>query len=667
MKTGQLKTALEHADKLIGQDLLLAEEQALEILKSIPDEPNALRILGTIQRMAERFDDSSATLKKLTRRAPEFGLARQEYGLTLLALGKGEQALKEFRNAIVHDKTLARSWKALGDLLSVKGEETEAQQAYKNYLNCTAGDPALVLAANCLFAGKLAKCEKLCREYLLDHPTNVSAIRMLAEVGLKLGHLLDAENLIRRCLDLTPDFHLARNTYVQVLFKQQHYEAALVELEKLLIVEPNNPVHHVLKASILVRIGDYDQAIESYDWVLGRFPGQAKIHLSHGHALKTVGLQERAIAAYRRCIALQPQLGEAYWSLANLKIFEFDDDDIAAMKAETTAGEIDRQDFFHLCFALGKALEDEHQYDESFRYYRMGNKARRQTIKWDAGEHHARREILESFFTRHFFAEREGVGDLSRDPIFIVGLPRAGSTLLEQILASHSRVEGTMELPDIILMQVRLSGREKPEDPSLYPEVLNTLTASQFTDLGREYLERTRIQRAQGTPLFIDKMPNNFVHIGLIHLILPNAKIIDARRHPLGCCFSGYKQLFASGQNYTYSLEEIGRYYADYVALMDHWDKVLPNLVLRVHYEDVVSDTETQVRRILTYCDLPFEQACLDFHNTDRAVRTASSEQVRQPIYQSGTDQWHHFDDHLDLLKAALGPVLSSYPTTKTK
>lgn len=664
MQSAELKIALQNADSLLASDAELALSEAQKLLNSFPNDPNALRILAVAQRKRHLLEESADTLDKLVAIAPDFALAHEERGLTMMALGKGAGAEAAFRKSVQLNDKLGKSWRALGDLLTVQGNESEAEQCYQQHLACTAGSKELVAAANYLYAGKLAKCEEIVRKYLYDHPTNVSAIRMLAEVGLKVGQYGDAEKLLQRCLDLAPDFHSARSTYAQVLFKKQQYHPALAELDTLLEAEPDNPNHHILKASVLVRIGNYLQAIEIYEWVLDRFPGQAKIHLSHGHALKTVGRQEEAIKAYRKCIELKPHLGEAYWSLANLKMFSFDEQDLAQMKSATDVSEIDRQDFFHLCFALGKALEDEEQFDDSFYYYRLGNKARREVVQWDADENQRSKEKQQQYFTADYFNGRADAGDSSPDPIFIVGLPRAGSTLLEQILASHSQVEGTMELPDILSIARRLNGKSKPEDPGLYPEVLDTLNDQQLTELGKEYLDRTRIQRIAGTPYFIDKMPNNFAHVGLIHLILPNSKIIDARRHPLGCCFSGFKQLFASGQNYTYNLREIGRYYRDYAELMDHWAKVLPGRVLRVHYEQVIADFETQVRRLLDYCELPFEEACLEYHKTDRAVRTASSEQVRQPIYQSGVAQWQNFETHLETLKEALGNSLDDYPQT---
>jgi tetratricopeptide (TPR) repeat protein len=383
--------------------------------------------------------------------------------------------------------------------------------------------------------------------------------------------------------------------------------------------------------------------------------------MNYGHTLKTVGRIEDSISAYRKCIELSPGIGEAYWSLANLKTFRFNDDDIALMRSQVTTEGGDPDDQAHIAFALGNALEDRGDFDESFHFYQRGNAIRRINHRHNAKVNvfNTARQI--KTLDADFFAARQGVGCPAQDPIFIVGLPRAGSTLLEQILASHSQVEGTAELTDIITISRKLAQKSRKSPAGKYPEILAELPAERFEELGRSYLETTRIQRGD-TPMFIDKMPNNFQHIGLIHLILPNAKVIDARRHPMACCFSGFKQLFARGQAFTYSLEDIGRYYRDYVILMDHWDRVLPGRVHRVMYEDMVADTETQIRALLDYCGLPFEDSCLRFYETRRAIRTPSAEQVRQPIYTQGLEQWRHFERHLGPLKEALGPVLERYP-----
>jgi tetratricopeptide (TPR) repeat protein len=398
--------------------------------------------------------------------------------------------------------------------------------------------------------------------------------------------------------------------------------------------------------------------------VLADYPRQPKVWMSLGHALKTANHNAESIAAYRRCIELAPHFGEVWWSLANLKTFQFTDEEVGTMQAQLQRTDLSNDDRFHFHFSLGKALEDAGEYEESFRHYLEGNRLRRLLIRYDATENSAHVARSKKLFTREFFAERADFGFPAADPIFIVGLPRSGSTLIEQMLASHPHVEGTQELPDISMIARMVGKRTTRPEGSAYPRALARFSSAELHALGEKYLAQTRIQRKTQRPLFIDKMPNNFAHVGLIHLILPNARIIDARRHPLGCCFAGFKQHFARGQSFTYDLTEIGRYYRDYVALMAHFDAVLPGRVHRVIYENMVEDTEAEVRRLLAYCGLPYDEAVLRFHENQRAVRTASSEQVRRPIFREGIDQWRHFEPWLAPLKGALGNVVSAYPDT---
>jgi predicted Zn-dependent protease len=522
--------------------------------------------------------------------------------------------------------------------------------------------PALVKAAEYLAAGKLAKAEAILRPYVHEHPSDVNAIRMLGEVGLALGALRDAENLLERCVELAPDYHAARYAYANALYKRHRYDTSLAQLEILLAVEPANAGWLTLKAANLVEVNEHDRAIPIFAEVLAHHPDYKQAYLSYGHALRAVGRLDEAVTAYEQCIALGSGQGEAYWSLANLKTYRFSEAQIAAMEALLRDESCVYRDYYHLLFALGKAREDRREYRAAMAAYAKGNQVRGKAVPWDPDAFHRDTEELKAFFTADFFADRAGQGCEAPDPIFIVGLPRAGSTLIEQILASHSRVEGTAELADIIALARRISGKRRREDESRYPGALADASPAEVRAMGQGYIESTAIQRVTEKPRFIDKMPNNFSHVGLIHLILPNARIIDARRHPLDCCFSGYKQLFASGQGFTYSQERIGRYYRDYVDIMDHWDRVLPGTVLRVQYEEMVADTENQVRRLLDYCNLPFEERCLAFYSNERTVRTASSEQVRRPIYRSGMGQWQPFGEWLGPLREALGPVLERYP-----
>jgi thioredoxin-like negative regulator of GroEL len=484
-------------------------------------------------------------------------------------------------------------------------------------------------------------------------------MRFLAEIGTKFNSFEEAEFLLESCLVLEPDNTSAHLDYVDVLHKRQKFAKALEQATALRKKSKGVPQIELLYANENLAVGNFDEALGVYGKLAKETPNNSTIHLTLGHALKTVGRQPDAIAAYSRAYQIRPDFGDAYWSLANLKTYRFTDDQIESMRtmeAEPATALVDR---YHLCFALAKGLEDRGDYAQAFEAYERGNRLKREELGYDWRRISREMDLQIEHCNPALFEAKAGSGCPAPDPIFIVGLPRAGSTLLEQILASHSQVEGTMELPNILALAHRINGRRRVDEEPAYPANVGALSPKDLTAFGEAFLRDTRIHRKKGVPFFIDKMPNNFRHIGLIHMILPNAKIIDARRGAMGCCFSGFKQLFAEGQEFTYGLEEIGHYYKDYVALMDHWDRVLPGKVLRVNYEDVVADLEPQVRRLLDFCGLPFEEGCINFHKNDRAVRTASSEQVRQPIFTSGLDQWENFSPYLDPLRQVLGPELA--------
>ena len=498
---------------------------------------------------------------------------------------------------------------------------------------------------------RLDVAERLLKPHLKEDPFDVRAIRMLAELAARIGRLKDSETLLRRALDIAPNFNPARANLAMVLGRLGRPGEALELLDELFESEPEAIGNLNLKAATLGRLGDFEEAITLYRQVIERAPNQPRVWLSYGHILKTVGRQADGVAAYRKAVELRPTAGEAWWSLANLKTVRFTEDDIAEMQRALASPELNDDDRFHLEFALGKAFHDAGRSDEAFAHYAVANELRRKYHPFRQGDVTQLVDRSIELFTADILARSGGCE--APDPIFILGMPRAGSTLVEQILASHSQVEGTSELADIAQL-----ARQVPD----YPAGLAALDPAELRRMGESYLRTTRIQRHTDRPLFIDKMPNNWLHVPLIRLILPNARVIDARRHPLGCCFSNFKQHFARGQGFTYDLVDMGRYYADYVRLMAHVDAVQPGLVHRVIYERMVEDTENEVRALLAACGLPFEPACLAFHQTERAVRTASSEQVRQPIFRDGTQAWQPFEPWLDPLKAALGPVLDAYP-----
>jgi tetratricopeptide (TPR) repeat protein len=523
-------------------------------------------------------------------------------------------------------------------------------------------NPQLMAAALALAEDRLSDAEPLLRAHLRQNPTDVAAIRLMAELAARIGRLKDSEALLRRALELAPSFGAARANLATVLYKQNRFADAVVALDEVLAAGGDNPAQESLKAAALGRIGGYDEAVGLYKQLTARFPDHAKLWMSYGHMLKTVGDQDGSITAYRQALAVEPTLGEVYWSLANLKTVRFSDDDVAAMEAALATSGLADEDRFHLHFALGKAFEERQSHEAAFAHFAKGNALRSAELEHDPAEVSAHVDKVIARFTPEFVAARSGQGDDAPDPIFILGMPRAGSTLIEQILASHSMVEGTMELPDIPAIAMR-EGRDFGGGPAGWVDAVDEIAPERLAELGAEFIERTRIQRKTDRPFFIDKLPNNWAYTGLIHLILPNAKIIDARRHPLDCCFSNFRQHFARGQAFSYDLGAMGQYYSDYVRAMAHFDFVLPGRVHRVIHETMLDDPETEIRALLEYLGLPFEKGCLNFHENKRAVRTASSEQVRRPINRDGVDQWRPYEAHMGPLKAALGVILDRYPT----
>ena len=606
------------------------------------------------RRYRREFDAALSKLARLRALAPENGRAHQEEGHAYRDMGRPGRALQAYSRASRFNPALVASWRGQLDILTRAGRVREAAQARAQLDYLQRLPQPLVIVLDLVSQGKLLKAEDLCRKFLQKVPHHVEAMRLLADIGIRFGVLADADFLLESAHRLDPKNVRVHVDYIQALRKRQKSGQALEQAQRLLETSPDNPQFQSIYAIECMQTGDYEEALNLFDRVLQQIPGDPVTLTSKGHAFKTHGQYDKAVASYRAALESQPRHGEAWYSLSNLKVYSFSDPELERMHAQARNDDLPHADRVHLSFALGKAYEDRNDFETSFRFYEQGNRSRKTTSTYDADKMTEELRAQHLVCTAEMLSRGTEAGHSAGDPIFVVGLPRAGSTLLEQILSSHSRVDGTLELPNILSLsqQLRRRGRSKTEPG--YPEILAALSDEELHQFGQQYIDDTRIHR-RSAPFFVDKMPNNFRHIGLIHLILPNAKIIDARRHPMACGFSGYKQLFAEGQQFTYDLADLGQYYRDYVELMDHWDAVLPGKVLRVKYENVVGDLETQVRRILGHCGLEFEPGCLSFHRTDRAVRTPSSEQVRQPIFKSGLDYWRNYDPWLDPLKDALG------------
>ena len=569
-------------------------------------------------------------------------------------------AAAQAREILSVDPHQGDALRLLAAALRRMGDNEEAGQVEVAAIKASSYNPILVEALQSLTAGHLHEAEQLLQPYLANHPNDAAAVRMLAEIASRVGALNDSERLLRHALRLAPSYSAARLRLSKLLYQQNRLSESLAVLDELISNDPDNDAARGAKAATLSRTGDYQQAVSLYEQLIDKAPDKAAIWLSYGHLLSTVGRIPDSVAAYRHSIALDPGSGEAWWSLANLKIVMFDDDDIAAMTNALDNRETSSTARLQLHFALGKANEDRKDYEQSFVQYSAANALRRETLNYDpdAAARYVRRTA--AVFCDSLFETTRGSGNPLHAPIFVIGMPRAGSTLIEQILASHSQVEGTSELPYMPNIVRRLE-LERPDGD--YPELVAELGRDQLRAIGDEYLRSAAMHRKTDKPYFIDKLPNNWLNIGLIHMILPNARIIDARRHPLGCCFSNFKQHFASGQLFSYSLGDLGRYYADYVDLLAHFDDVLPGKIFRVLHESMVEDSEGEVRRLLDYLGLPFEESCLRFYENDRAVRTPSAGQVRLPINRQGVDQWKAFEPWLEPLKQALGPVLDHYPS----
>ena len=626
-----------------------------EVLAKEPDNVEAQYALAVAQRHQHQWTTALATLTGILERKPSFGRAHQEVGYNYIALENFVRAGAAFERAIAADPSLVNSWRCLAKLYHDSGN-TERLQAVKDQLVFLESLPAELLAViSYLSDNRLADAERLCKHFLQANRTDVEGMRLLAEIATRNRTIDEAEFLLESCVEFHPTHRDARIQYANILMRMQKFAKAYEQAELLLAEQPNDDNHiRALYAAACAGVGRNATAVESYERLMQRHPDNHFFPVSLAHVHKADGEIEKAVALYREAYRIKPDHGDAFWSLANTKSYEFTDDELARMESLATDPATGENDRIQVCFALGDAYESKREYERSFGYYSRGNALKQPTTYHDPKHLQVRIDSQIEVCTEELFARRQSLGFDAPDPIFVVGLPRAGSTLIEQILSSHSAVDGTMELHNILNLAKRLRGRDEPNQPPRYPRILNEIEDDYFRRFGEQFMEDTRVYRATA-PFFVDKMPNNFFHIGLIKLILPNAKVIDARRHPMACCFSGYKQLFGEGQEFSYGLHEIGNYYRQYVKLMDHWDNVVPGFVLRVEHEDVVEDLEGQVRRILDFCDLPFEQACVDYHQTERSIRTPSAEQVRQPIFRTSLEQWRHYESWLDPLKEALG------------
>ena len=645
-------TALTTVQQMIQRGDVRTALVAIEALPS--DAQQSLMgayLKGVCLRKLRDFAAAENVLLTLIEQHPSYGRAFQELGHLYRDASMPIEALNAYATACHLNPGLRASWAGQRALVG-EGAPERLSQINQRLLWLDSLPPNLAASWDLLHEGKLHKAEELCRQFMQQNPQHIDGMRILAEIAVRSGVLEDAEFLLESAVAFDASHRQARIDYVQVLSKRQRFQKAVEEAKALLDKTPDNPQLQSLYAIQCMQLGDYETALELFDKILERVPHDPVTNVSKGHALKTGGRSGEAVEAYRAALGSQPLYCDAWYSLANLKVYRFDDAELSAMEALESNPHLGGQDRVYLQFALGKAYEDRADYAQSFQHYAKGNAIKKAQLQYRAEGTTKECDDQIAACTPEVFARETGCE--APDPIFILGLPRAGSTLLEQILSSHSMVDGTMELPNVLSISGKLRRLGQRQGNQKYPFNLAELSAEQLAILGEEYIRDTRIHRL-GAPFFIDKMPNNFRHIGLIKLMLPNAKVIDARRDPMSCCFSGFKQLFAEGQMFSYDLEDIGQYYLDYVRLMEHWDQVLPGFVLKVQHEHVVSDLETEVRRLLDFCGLPFEESCLEFHKTERNVRTPSSEQVRQPIFSTALEQWKHFEPWLGPLKARLG------------
>ena len=635
--------------------------EALGLLESnLAKDPNhidSLYLAAVCSRYLKNYDDSKKYIERLLSKAPDMGRAYQELGHLNRDMGNGDNAIAHYRQACELNPALLSSWKALYDYFKRNNNKPAADHAFMQ-MNTLQSIPSILLyISQILNEGKLGIAEEKCREFLKKNPTNTFAMSLLSQIADRLGYFDDAEFLLENAVKFNPNDGELRMKYAMILRKKQKFAKTMEQVNILCEKFPENLSYQAQKASEIMQNGDHNGAINLFDDILQKNPYNFSVFTSKGHAQKTLGKTEQAIKSYQSAYKVKQDHGEAFFSLSNLKTYTFTKNELDIMRQQLKRVDLTLKDKAYFHFALAQGCEVVGEYDEAFFHLDCGNKIKNKQSKYSIEKMDRELQAQIDVCNEPFFEKQGNGGHETKDPIFILGLPRSGSTLIEQILASHSMIDGTLELPNILSMAQSLRGDDIYGKEGNYPKSMKALSLEKRIVMGKMFIEDTRMHR-KDAPRFTDKMPNNFRHIGLIHLIMPNAKIIDARRYPLDCCFSMFKQLFAQGQEFTYGLAEAGSYYNSYVKLMNHWDEVLPNKILRVNNEDIIDDLEGQVIRMLEFLELPFEDSCITFYETDRSVRTASSEQVRKPINKSGMGRWKPYAKNLKPLLDGLGSDL---------